>query len=189
MAAKRDGALFTRASKHLYFRDPDQDYYLQWALSFQKYGGAEFGECLAVCPRIKEGSPDSWAAEWLALSDRISKTADDCLVKGRTVSARDCYLRAYSYSRIGSIGLLPSEPAWPENYKKEVSYSQKAAALMDASVEPIVIPCRDGNMHGYLMRPDNGGTRRPTLIGLNGGESIAEDLYFWIGAPGLLRGY
>jgi hypothetical protein len=51
------------------------------AFSFQKYGGAEFGECLAICPRIKEGSPDSWAKEWIALSDKTSKLADDCLKK------------------------------------------------------------------------------------------------------------
>jgi hypothetical protein len=39
------------------------------------------------------------------------------------------------------------------------------------------------------MRPDNSATKRPTLIGLNGGESTSEDLYFWIGASGLQRDY
>jgi hypothetical protein len=64
--------------------------------------------------------------------------------KGHKISARDGLLRAYSYNRVGSIGLSPSESIWPENYKKEVSCFQNAAALMDSPIEPIAIPYRDG---------------------------------------------
>ena len=185
----KDEKLFTRSTNKIYFKDEDQDFYLQWALSFAKYGGAEFGECLAICPRIKDGDPDSWAREWIALSDRIRKVADDYLANGHKISARDAYFRACTYNRVGAIGLLPTDPRWPENYSKQVSCFQKAIALLDNPAEPISIPFRDGKMNGYFMRPDNNGARRPTLIAINGGESISEDMYFFVGAAGLLRGY
>ena len=70
-----------------------------------------------------------------------------------------------------------------------------AAALLDPPVERIGIPFEGGSLPGYLVRPGVPDSRAgttgaaPTLIGMGGFDSSAEELYFHLGAPGSERGW
>ena len=67
------------------------------------------------------------------------------------------------------------------------------AALRDPPVERIEVPYEGGSLPGYLVRPAGGrgrrGGRLPTLVGVGGFDSSAEELYFHLGAPGAERGW
>ena len=60
------------------------------------------------------------------------------------------------------------------------------------ALEKILVPLKhtDQRMHGYFVksrRETDGST--PTVIWLNGAESLVEDVYWWCGAEGIDRGF
>jgi pimeloyl-ACP methyl ester carboxylesterase len=70
----------------------------------------------------------------------------------------------------------------------------EGASLLDPPVELIEVPFEDGALPGYLVRPSGPNprgseTRLPTLVGVGGFDSSAEELYFHLGAPGAERGW
>jgi pimeloyl-ACP methyl ester carboxylesterase len=60
-------------------------------------------------------------------------------------------------------------------------------------VEAVDVPFEGGSLPGYLVRPagtSSGDLRSaPTLVGVGGFDSSAEELYFSLGAPGAERGW
>ena len=76
------------------FQDSTFSLQLLRAISETYYKGADIGECISTSYRIKEGDFESWCKEWLDTAQRVHKYADDCLVQGHKVSAREAYLRA-----------------------------------------------------------------------------------------------
>ena len=67
------------------------------------------------------------------------------------------------------------------------------ASLFEPPVELIEVPFEQGSLPGYFgLAPGtagHGGGSRPTLIGVGGFDSSAEELYFHLGAPGAERGW
>ncbi len=60
--------------------------------------------------------------------------------------------------------------------------------FLDTPVETIAIPFEGQALPGYFFRPTFNMQKRKTLIMIGGGETCAEQLYFWAGAPGIRRG-
>src|SRR6202012_2365776 len=79
----------------LLFKDDPQFWFETTRLfGAAEYGGALFGEGMAISRRIKSGDYDSWYEGNNAFADRLSSEADAQMKKGHHVSARDNYLRA-----------------------------------------------------------------------------------------------
>ena len=62
---------------------------------------------------------------------------------------------------------------------------------MDPPFEVVSIPYENGkSLPGYFLKADASDEPRPTLMSVGGGDSLAEELYFWGGgAAALQRGY
>ena len=62
---------------------------------------------------------------------------------------------------------------------------------MDVPFDVVSIPYENGkSLPGYFLKADETEKPRPTLLSLGGGDSLAEELYFWGGgAAALRRGY
>ncbi|MFW9912721.1 MAG: alpha/beta hydrolase family protein [Candidatus Thorarchaeota archaeon] len=182
-----------RASYRFHFKNKDMDFYLMAATVNVSHHGASMGEIMYAANRIKENDPDSWAHEWLALGRRCEERADEAVERGNTATAAIQYLHAYTYYRIGIIGISTFSEQRDETYHRLVSCFQRAATYLEAHIEPIQVPWVRGDdellMPGYFMSPDNSGMKRPTIIILNGGEMYPEDQYFWGGATALQRGF
>jgi len=67
----------------------------------------------------------------------------------------------------------------------------QAGKLMDLPFEAVSIPFENGALlNGYFLKADASDEPRPTLMSVGGGDSLAEELYFWGGgAAALQRGY
>jgi hypothetical protein len=178
------------------FRDDEFNYQLIRALGVADYGGSTVGECLGVVAEIADGSPQSWALAFGRLAHRIEERGLACLRDGHRVSGRDHLLRASTYYRTaeyyedGAVGRAQSTG------ERSRACFAEAAALLDPPVELVGIPFEGGTLPGYLVRPapapgpGSAGTGpRPTLIGVGGFDSSAEELYFHLGAPGAQRGW
>ncbi len=176
------------------FRDDEFNYQLIRALGVADYGGSTVGECLSVAAEIADGSPQSWASAFEHLAHRVEERARSSLSAGHRVSGRDHLLRASTYYRTAEYyadGVSGSSVRMGE--RSQACFAE-GASLLDPPVELIEVPFEDGALPGYLVRPaadadSERGPRRPTLVGVGGFDSSAEELYFNLGAPGAERGW
>lgn len=95
--------LWQRSKQKIRFKNDDMDFYFAWILSHQCEGGSAFGECFYAASQIKDGDLESWYAAWAALASRVESQATQALEKGHRVSAREAYLRAFTYYRSAVI--------------------------------------------------------------------------------------
>ncbi len=175
------------------FRDDEFNYQLIRALGVADYGGSTVGECLAVVAEITDGSPRTWALAFERLAQRVEDRGRSCLAGGRRVSARDHWLRASTYYRTAEYYAESVTDGSDRAGDRSRACFAEAAALLEPPVELIEVPFEGGSLHGYLVRPPASATSAegplPTLIGVGGFDSSAEELYFHLGAPGAERGW
>jgi len=190
MSTQKMERIGQRAATQTFFKkNADMDFYLLWMLSYQTEKGAEIGECYYAASCIDEREPESWIAAWLTLANRTEDRANNAFSQGHLVSAREAYLRAFTYYRGATFYLRPGDPRFRETFNAFEANFQKATALLDPAFEPVTIPFEGNSLPGYLVKAANGAEKHPTLIMVGGGESFREDLYFWAGAAGARRGY
>ncbi len=175
------------------FRDDEFNYQLLRALGVAAYGGSTVGECLSVVAEITDGSPRSWAGSFERLARRVEERARVCLDAGRRVSARDHFLRASTYYRTAEYyAESPLSDASLVGERSEACFVA-AAALLVPPVELLEISFEGGSLPGYLVRPPVAAAAPdrplPTLVGVGGFDSSAEELYFHLAAPGAERGW
>jgi pimeloyl-ACP methyl ester carboxylesterase len=172
------------------FQDPTFSLQLLRAMGQTYYGGADIGECLSTAYRIKEGDFESWYTEWLRTAQRVHRYAEDSLLSGHKISAKDGFLRASNYYRVAEFLLVePEDPRILDTWKKSKECFKKAADLFDSPVESIEIPYEDNALPGHFYSVDTSKNPRSTLIVHGGFDSTLEELYASAAAPALQRGY
>jgi pimeloyl-ACP methyl ester carboxylesterase len=187
MSKQRTGQ---RHKNKIYFKDQELDLYLQaFPLNFQTYGGAAAGEAFYAASRVNEKNLESWVHEWSALAGRVEAEGATALQKGHKVSARDAYLRAYTYYRTATLCLRVSDPRFRATWQTMRACYRQAARLFEPAIEPVEIPYESKTLPAYFVRAKGDGERRPTVIVIGGGETFCEELYFWGGAGAAERGY
>lgn len=192
---KNKDRIAKRSSYRFYFKNKDMDFYLMCATLNISHNGASIGELMYAAKRIKENNNKSWADEWLNLARICQERANEANKKGDLITASENYLHAYTYYRLGIIGISikQSKELRDDIYYKFVSCFQKGTSNLNEHIESIKVPWNhNGNqyeMPGYFMSPDNSGIKRPTILIFNGGEMYPEDQYFWGGAEALRRGF
>jgi len=165
------------------------EFVFQWVLGVGTNGGSEVGECFYAASQVKENDPGSWVRAFSSMAESLKNKAEGSFKDGHLVSARESYLRAYTYLRAAFTFISPFEkermmPLW----RKAVDCFQRAARLFDPPLEPIHIPCGDYCLPGYFLGQKGQGKAK-TLIMIGGADTYVEDLYLFIGPSALKRGY
>jgi alpha-beta hydrolase superfamily lysophospholipase len=173
---------------NVHFEQSDMDFAFQWILGATRNGGCEIGEAFYAASRMKDGDPESWETEWLKMAQRVEKKAEESLKDGHHVSARESYLRAANYYRAILVTMNPQKPECRQNGEKTRYCFKEAARLFDPPIEYIEIPFEGTVLPGYFIKIDNS-RKNKTLIMIGGGETIAEDLYYYIAPETIERGY
>jgi hypothetical protein len=172
------------------FRDAEFDYQLIRAMGVADYGGSTVGECLAVADEIADGSPQSWAAGFDALAQRVEAAGRACLGAGHAVSGRDHLLRASTYYRTAEYYADPSTDRSVATGERSRACFAEAGSLADPPVVALDSPFGGSVLPGYFVRPATPARRpAPTLVCVGGFDSSAEELFFTYGAPGAERGW
>ncbi|QGY42032.1 alpha/beta hydrolase [Pseudodesulfovibrio cashew] len=190
--ASEDGKAFDAHATafHYFFQDGDMDFHFgNLVLGAVGNGGGEVGEIFYAASKIKDGDADSWHREWFELSTRVEARGDKALAGGHKLSARTQYLRAAYYARISLIAMLPDNPELAKRAERTRTLMQKACPLFDPPLEYIEIPFEDTVLPGYFRPALSDGKPAPTLLMIGGGETFAEDLYFYIAQEAFERGY
>ena len=174
---------------NVWFKQADMDFAFQWILGSTGNGGCEIGEAFYAVSRMKDGDPVSWQEEWLQAAKRAEKRGDDSFMKGCRVSAREAYHRASNYYRAILVGMNPLKPEFMKYGLKCRECFKKAGKLFDPPIEYVEIPFEGVNLPGYFIRGGSKGQKCKTLIMIGGGETMVEDMYFYIAPEVVRRGY
>ena len=175
----------------LFQNDPEFWYEIVRLFGAAEYGGALFGEVVAIAQRIKAGDYDSWYDANNAFAEHIANEADQQLKKGHRISARDSFLRASSYYRSSEFFLHanPADSRVQRAYERTIACYKSAAALFAPPIEPVEIPYEGTTLPGYFHTPDTSGRSRPTILLHTGFDGSAEEMH-WGGARAAVeRGY
>ena len=191
------------------FDDPSFSFETLRAIGYSPYGGADIGEVVMTAGRIPEGDEEAWHTQWKALAERIEADADASAAAGRTVSAREGYLRASNYHRSSEFYLRTD----PDHDPRVLAASRagqaafaRGAALLPQPLTSVRIPYLDTTLPGWWVPADAGTADprdragdadgasaaergRPVLVFHGGFDSTVEELYFCGGAAAARRGY
>jgi hypothetical protein len=118
--------IMERRAVKLHFDDEDMDFNLMWVLGQSGAGGAELGECPSVASQIKD--PEGWVTEWTKAGQRLESQAQAAEQTHHLISAREAYLRAFSYYQASVFCARPQDKLLAENWRRATSLLQKAAA-------------------------------------------------------------
>jgi pimeloyl-ACP methyl ester carboxylesterase len=182
--------LFTRTKFQVRFQNEDLDFIFQWlALGYGVYGGLSYGESFSAAREIEEHNMSSWIGAFRKSGDRLHARAEDSIRSGHRRSAGEDYLKAFAAYRAAAQMMLPGDPSFRGMLTAFRSDFRHAMELLEIPIEPVRIPYAGKSLPGYFMRSNQREMRRATLIGIGGGDSYAEDLYFFYGAAGRARGF
>ena len=173
-----------------HFQDSDMDFsFGSLVLGATVNHGCEIGEAFTTAGNIKDGDVASWQEEWIKTAGRVEARGERSLAEGHKVSARDQLQRASYYYRVGMLGMMPDDPRLRETARKSRSLLRKAGELFDPPVEFVEIPFEGTVLPGYFRKAAAGTKPVKTLIMVGGGETFAEDLFFYIAPQAFDRGY
>lgn len=175
------------------FADPGLDFNARFALGAAGYGCSEVGEVIAAIDRANAagGTIASFVDTFAALAERTQALAEDARARGRLVTARAAYLRAAEYhAQVLFFVLGSSDPASePAVYARVRSNWEAYAGLAEMSIQKVFIPYEDTTIPGYLLRPDDSGRARATVIVNNGSDAQTVETFAYGGAAAVARGY
>jgi len=173
-----------------FFDDGDMDFHFgNLVLGSVSTGGAEIGEAFYAASHIEDGDAASWQREWLALAERVEARGRESLAGGHVVSARTQLLRAVNYYRFSLISMLPDNPLFKPTSMKVRSLMRETGKLLDPPLEYFEVPFEDTVLPGYYRPATRKKDSAPTLLMIGGGETFAEDLFFFIAPQAYARGY
>ncbi|MHC1711611.1 MAG: alpha/beta hydrolase family protein [Solidesulfovibrio sp.] len=173
-----------------FFKDGDMDFHFgNLVLGSAVNGGVEIGEAFYAASRIKDGDAASWQQQWSELAALAEARGEKSLAAGHKTSARDQFLRAAYYYRISLISMLADNPAFKERGLKARSVFKKAGQLFDPPVEYFEIPFEGTVLPGFFRKAAAGPQPTKTLLMIGGGETFAEDLFYYIAPQAFARGY
>ena len=189
MAKRFKGGMHGREVVY-HFKNPAMDFFFQWILGGSFNEASTAGECFSTANKIKDGDPQSWAFHWNGLAKTVEARAERSLREGHLVSAREAFFRAFVYYRACASFLSPIQDS---NYLSYIENGRRcfsrALSLLDYPDSTISIPYQGKSLPGYFFKPDESGKKRKTLIMIGGGDTIVEDLYFYIVPSAIKRDY
>jgi hypothetical protein len=159
----------------LLFKD-DNEFWFEISRLFgaAEYGGAMFGEVIAIAKNIKSGDYDSWYDAHSAFADRLADEAEGQLKKGHKIRARDHYLRASNYYRSAEFFLHanPHDPRVKRAFERTTASYRQAAALFTPAIEAVEIPYEGTTLPGYFHPADQGGPQTPLILPMPTGPTV-----------------
>ena len=166
------------------------DSLLQRFAGQQTYGGSELSECLYAAAHIRDGDLDDWHRAWSELARRVEARAARSLECRHAMSARDAFLRAYTYHR-SALAFMdpPTDDRFAAQLEHARSCFRRAAALSDPVIELVDVPFDAHTLPGYFVSAGSMSAPAKTLVVVGGEDSYGEDLYGYVGPAATSRGY
>ena len=168
-----------------------------WNQSFQvtrllgiiDFGGADFTEIHEAIQRITPGDDESWHREWYRLGALCERQGHEAMRYGNRLTVRYAYQRASNYYRAAQFYLPGSDPRKLPILHKVRDTFRTAMQHFDHPCETVEIPYENTTLSGYFVPARHAMGRLPTILYLNGLDSLSEEAYFTVALPASLAGY
>ncbi|MBD3386029.1 hypothetical protein GF407_14025 [candidate division KSB1 bacterium] len=138
-----------------HFKRQEFDFFFQWIVGMKTHGGVQIGEAYYAASQIKEGDMQSWIREWNAMGERVERRAEVSQQNNHPVSARESYLRCYTYYRVPLLFINPiAEPQrFTQQYEQSSHMKEAAETIKTVSPHPrnktVLMPADEGaDSHG-----------------------------------------
>jgi hypothetical protein len=173
------------------FADADFDYEARIALGAAATGIGDVGLVLATLDLITDGDPQTWFDAWTERAADLAGRGDAALKRGHPQTASWAFLAAAEYYAKALVFvdgladqsvLMPTFRAGRGCWEKVVDASQGCFVRLEVPYEATTLP-------GYLLRPDDTGAARPTLVMVNGSDASLPGLLGKGGSEALRRGW
>jgi hypothetical protein len=171
------------------FTGAEMDFQLMRSLGASNYGGGTPGEIFATRAKIAGDDPAAWPPAFAGLGAAVARSAAEAAAKGRSVTAREAFLRASMYYRAAEYFADPLASEGREWGLASRDAFIAAAGHMAERVEPVAVPFEGTPLPGYVMIPPGGAVKGRTLLVLTGFDGTGEELYFQAAKGGLERGF
>lgn len=146
---------------------------------------------LATLDRVTDGDPQGWFDAWTQMAADLTTRGGEALRRGHPETASWAFLAAAEYYAKALVFvdgladqsvLLPTFRAGRNCWEKVVDASQGRFVRTQVPYEETPLP-------GYLLRPDDTGAARPTLVMTNGSDGSLPGLVGYGAAEAIGRGW
>jgi len=174
------------------FPDPrfwNQSFQVTRLLGIIDFGGSDFTEIHEAVQRIRPEDPESWVTQWARLGRLCEAQAREAEACGNRLTARHAWQRASNYHRASQFYMTGADARKIPTLEKVRDTFRAALPHLDHPVEPVEVPYERTTLPGYFVPARTGSGRRPTILYLNGADSLSEEAYFTVALPASIAGY
>lgn len=172
-----------------FFSDDGLDFSTRIALGQCAYGGADAGEVLATIAGVSNQA--GWYREWSSTASRLEEQAERSAKGGHHESAASSYLRAAGYWALAMEGLLGAKDSdrLRRTFRSHRGCWDGFVESSQGRHQPVEVPYEGSTLPGWLLRPDDSGIPRPTLVMTNGSDGAITSMWGLGAAAALQRGW
>ena len=174
-----------------FFANPDFDYEARIVLGAAAGGIGDVGLVLAATDRITDGDPQSWFDVWTEVAAGLAARGEEALGRGHPHTAGWALLAAAEYYAKALIfvdGLADQSVLLP-TFRRGRGCWEKVVDASGGRFARVQVPYENTTLPGYLLRPDDSGAPRPTLIVTNGSDGSLPGLMGYGAGEALRRGW
>jgi hypothetical protein len=153
------------------------------------FGAANFTEIMEVVQRITPRDEESWHREWHRMGELVLAMARRAEAADNRVSARNCYSRATQYFRLSHFFLTGKDRRKLPTLRRMQDCFEAAGRYFTPPLEVVAVPYEGLRLRGYFLPALDVTGPAPTLIYLNGADSLSEEVYFTAGRAAQEFGY
>jgi pimeloyl-ACP methyl ester carboxylesterase len=169
-----------------FFRN--QTYHFQTLRAFNDIpaGGADTGEILQAIRSIRSGDAQSWYAGWEAPARRALALADEAR---DGLSRGGALLRAHTYLRTAQFLLPPYDPKRRDAFARDNAAFYEGLRTLGVRHQVFRAPYLGTDLKASYYPGPEGADMLPLIVFCGGYDSTLEELYFFLTAAALQRGY
>ncbi len=154
-------------------------FYVERLIDEAVQDGADFNECHRTLQHIPDRDGEAWYREWSKTAELMERLAQEAIQKGREVTARAAFFRAFTYYRSAQFWLEYDDARKNEAFSRALSCFHKGNAIGTPAYERVEFPYEETTLPGYFC-PAQGldGGKRPAVLYVGGADTFAEQLLF-----------
>lgn len=153
------------------------------------FGGADFTEIWYAINRITPGDDESWFQEWNRMAELVEEQARAAEAHGNRLTARYAYQRASNYYRAAQFYMPGTDDRKIPTLQKVREHFINASRYFHNPVEMVEIPYDGTTLPGYFVPAIGRTGPAPTILYMNGADSLSEEAYFTVALPASEAGY
>jgi hypothetical protein len=173
------------------FADADFDYEARIVLGAAASSIGDAGLVLATLDRITDGDKQSWFDAWTEMAADLAARGDEALRRGHQQTASWALLAAAEYyaKALVFIDGLANQSVLLPTFRQHRNCWEKVVDASRGRIVRVQVPYEDTTLPGYLLRPDDTGAARPTLVMTNGSDGSLPGMLGYGAAEALDRGW